>query len=139
MDFLVVAIYAILGIILMILGNYLIDLVIPCDFPDEIKKGNKAVGHISSGGFIAVGILVRQAIIGAPTTTVETSLLNGMISTVLYFLIGIVFCILGYYIFSLFNKKYELNKEIENGNTAAGIMVSGMFIGIGILISGVIA
>ena len=45
---------------------------------------------------------------------------------------------LGYIIVSLFNKKYNLNEEIGNGNTAAGIMVFGIFIGLAIVISGVI-
>ena len=43
-DLMNVAIYAALGIILMILGNFLIDLIVPCHFPTEIKKGNMAVG-----------------------------------------------------------------------------------------------
>ena len=38
----------------------------------------------------------------------------------------------------VFNKKYDLNKEIGEGNPAAGIMVMGMFIGLALLISGVI-
>ena len=45
---------------------------------------------------------------------------------------------LGYLATKLINRKYELNEEIGKGNTAAGIMVSGIFIGIAILISGVI-
>lgn len=56
----------------------------------------------------------------------------------LYFIIGIVFCILGYLILNIFNTKYDLNKEIGEGNPAAGIMVMGMFIGLALVISGVI-
>ena len=39
-DIMNIAIYSALGIILMVLGNFLIDLIIPCHFPTEIKKGN---------------------------------------------------------------------------------------------------
>ena len=69
---------------------------------------------------------------------VEETLASGLISSVIYFAVGIVFFMLGYIIVSLFNKKYNLNEEIGNGNTAAGIMVFGIFIGLAIVISGVI-
>ena len=39
---------------------------------------------------------------------------------------------------NLFNTKYNLNKEIGEGNGAAGLMVMGMFIGLSIVISGAI-
>ncbi len=69
---------------------------------------------------------------------VEETLLSGMISSALYFAIGIICFMAGYLIVSLFNKKYNLNEEIGNGNTAAGIMVFGIFVGLAIVISGVI-
>ena len=45
---------------------------------------------------------------------------------------------LGYVIIDKINRQYKLNDEIGNGNTAAGIMVAGIFIGLAIVISGVI-
>lgn len=136
-DILSVAIYSCLSIILMIVGNFLIDLVIPCHFPTEIKKGNKAVGFLSAGSFVAVGILLR-AVIMSPSTQVEASLASGIVESIVYFAAGIVFSVLGYVVLNIFHKQYNLNDEIGNGNTAAGIMVGGMFVGIAIAISGVI-
>ena len=57
-----VAIYSVLGIILMLLGSFIVDLAIPCSFPEEIKKGNKAIGFISAGAYIAIGLIIRVAI-----------------------------------------------------------------------------
>ena len=57
-----VAIYSVLGVILMLLGSFVIDLAIPCSFPEEIKKGNKAIGFISAGAYIAIGLIIRVAI-----------------------------------------------------------------------------
>ena len=37
-DIVITIVYACLGIILMMVGNMLIDVVIPCDFPVEIKR-----------------------------------------------------------------------------------------------------
>ena len=141
MDILEVAIYSVIGIALMMLGNFLIDLIIPCSFPEEIKKGNKAVGFVSAGTNIGVGVLLKAAI-SSPTVLTEAvkeSLASGIFGSVLYFVIGILFFMLGYLVIRFFNKKFNLNDEVGCGNTAAGIMVAGIFIGLAIVISGVIA
>lgn len=137
-DILDVAFYSVIGIIFMVLGNFLIDLIVPCHFPTEIKKGNQAVGWLSAGSFMGVGIILRSAIISPTTETVKETLLTGVINSALYFIVGIVFFILGYFTINLLNKRYNLNEEIHKGNTAAGIMVFGIFIGLATVISGVI-
>ncbi len=139
-DILDVAIYSCLGIILMMLGNFLIDLIIPCSFPEEIKKGNNAIGFVSAGINISVGLLLKAAISSPETSTsiAKESLAGGLLSSLVYFVVGILFFMLGYIVIQLFNRKYKLNDEIGNGNTAAGIMVAGIFAGLAIVISGVI-
>lgn len=137
-DLMNIGIYSLLGIVLMLLGNFLIDLIVPCHFPTEIKKGNTAVGWLCAGSFIGIGLILKAAIMSPAASEVEETLLSGMISSALYFAIGIICFIVGYLIVSLFNKKYNLNEEIGNGNAAAGIMVFGIFVGLAIVISGVI-
>ena len=137
-DILITIFYSCIGIVLMTLGSFLVDLVIPCDFPVEIKKRNLAVGYIMAGSSIAVGIILRAAVMSPSISNTTQTLLEGIGSTVLYFFIGMIFCIIGYLFMKVFNKKYDLNKEIGEGNPAAGIMVMGMFIGLALLISGVI-
>ena len=137
-DVLEIAIYSCLGVILMVAANFLVDLIIPCSFPEEIKGGNKAIGYVSAGINIGVGILLRAAIYSPTESEHDSDLLAGLGSSILYFIVGIVFFMLGYLAIKLINRKYELNEEIGKGNTAAGIMVSGIFIGIAVLISGVI-
>ncbi|WP_291651498.1 DUF350 domain-containing protein [Clostridium sp.] len=131
-------IYSCLGIILMMAGTFIVDLIVPCHFPTEIKNGNQSVGYITAGSSIAVGIILKGAVMSPSTIEITQGLLEGVGSTILYFFIGIIFCIIGYLVMKVFNKKYDLNKEITNGNPAAGLMVMGMFIGLAILISGVI-
>lgn len=130
--------YSAIGLVLMLFGNFLVDLVIPCHFPTEIKKGNNAVGCISASSSIAVGILLRSVIASPVTESVKVTILQDLTSTIIYFTLGIALCILGYLSMLVFNKKYNLNEEIGNGNIAAGLMVSGIFIGLAILISGAI-
>lgn len=136
-----VSIYSVLGIILMLLGSFLVDLVIPCSFPEEIKKGNTAIGWISAGVYVAIGIIIRAAI-ASPSSSIreiEATLVGGLLSTVYYYALGAIFLMIGYVILKLINRKYDLNTEVGNGNAAAGIMVFGMFVGLGFVISGVIA
>ncbi len=137
-DLLEIAIYSGIGVILMIAANYFVDLIIPCSFPEEIKKGNNAVGFVSAGINVGVGILLRAAIYSPAQVDKNETLFTGIIGSILYFCAGIVFFILGYLAIKLINRRYELNTEIGKGNTSAGIMVAGIFIGIAILISGVI-
>ena len=56
-------VYFLIGLIMMMLGYWLIDLVIPVDFPSEINKGNKAVGWVSAGIYAGLGFVIRSAII----------------------------------------------------------------------------
>lgn len=137
-DLMNVAIYAVLGIILMILGNFLIDLIVPCHFPTEIKKGNMAVGWLSAGSFIGIGIILRSAIMSPAAAAESGSFAFGILSSVVYFIVGIVFFMLGYIVVNVLNRRYNLNEEIGKGNGAAGVMVFGIFIGLAIVISGVI-
>lgn len=137
-DLFEVAIYSCAGIVLMMLGNFLIDLIIPCSFPEEIKKGNQAVGFVSAGTNIGVGLLLRAAIGSPAAETVKESLASGMLSSIIYFVAGILFFMLGYVAIRIVHKQYNLNEEIGKGNTAAGIMVAGIFIGLALTIGGVI-
>lgn len=122
----------------MLVGNFLIDLIVPCHFPTEIKKGNIAVGWLSAGSFIGIGMILRTVIM-SPAAAVTETLLSGITSSVIYFIVGIAFFMLGYVTVQLFNKKYNLNDEIGKGNTAAGVMVFGIFIGLSLVISGAIS
>lgn len=137
-EFVNILIYSGLGIALMLLGTFFMDLVIPCHFPTEIKKRNVAVGSVMAGISIGISIIIKSAVMSPSALAVQESLLMGIASTVFYFVIGLIFCIIGYLVLIAVNRKYDLNKEIGEGNPAAGIMVAGLFIGISIIISGVI-
>ena len=137
-DILNVAVYSVLGIVLMLVGNFLIDLIVPCHFPTEIKKGNIAVGWLSAGSFIGIGMILRTVIM-SPAAAVTETLLSGITSSAIYFVVGIVFFMLGYVTVLFYNRNYNLNDEIGKGNTAAGVMVFGIFVGLSLVISGAIS
>ena len=133
-----ILIYLALGIGLMIIGSMLVDLVVPGYFPEEIKKGNNAIGLIMASISISVGIIFKASVASPVTESVELTLVQDLGVVGIYYILGILSLMAGYKITSLFNKKYNLDSEVLNGNTAAGLVVAGLFIGIAIIISGVI-
>lgn len=131
------AVYLCVGLIIMMIGHWIIDLIIPVDFPQEINDGNKAVGWVSAGIYAGLGFVIRSAII-SNTISEDVSLLTGSIDTLVYATVGIVAFIIGYFVVDIINKKYNFNKALKEKNEAAGIMVFGIFVGIAFIVSGVI-
>lgn len=130
-------VYLCVGLVMMLLGYFIIDLLIPVDFPREINDGNKAVGWVSAGIYAALGFIIRSAVI-SNTIAEESELLQGTVETVVYALIGIVAMILGYFLVDIVNRKFNFNEALKEKNEAAGIMIFGIFIGVAFIISGVI-
>ncbi len=64
--------------------------------------------------------------------------MNPIISSIVYFIIGMLFCALGYKIFDIITP-FDLNEEIDNHNIAAGLTVAGIFVGIAIVVSAAIS
>lgn len=131
------AVYLCVGLIIMMIGHWIIDLIIPVDFPQEINDGNKAVGWVSAGIYAGLGFVIRSAII-SNTISEDVSLLTGSIDTLVYATVGIVAFIIGYFVVDIVNKKFNFNKALKEKNEAAGIMVFGIFVGIAFIVSGVI-
>ena len=130
-------VYLCIGLIMMMLGHWIIDLFIPVDFPQEIGEGNKSVGWVSAGIYAGLGFVIRSAIISFSAGE-ATELLQGTIDTVVYAVIGIIAFVIAYFIVDLVNRKFNFNVALKEKNEAAGIMVFGIFMGIAFIVSGVI-
>ncbi len=130
-------VYLGIGLVMMMLGYFIIDLFIPVDFPQEINDGNKAVGWVSAGIYAGLGFVIRSAII-SNTISEAAELLQGVIDTTVYGAIGVAALVLGYFIIDIFNRKFNFNTALKEKNEAAGIMIFGIFLGIAFIVSGVI-
>lgn len=65
--------------------------------------------------------------------------LSKIVEMIIYVLIGLVFCLIGYYIQkTIYKKHFNLSEEIDNHNRALGVMIGGLFIAIGIVMTGVL-
>lgn len=62
-----------------------------------------------------------------------------LLEILIYVLIGVAFCFIGYKLVEFkFKKDFKLTEEVDNNNKAVGIMLGGMFVAIGIVMSGVL-
>lgn len=130
-------VYLGVGLVMMMLGYFIIDLVIPVDFPQEINDGNKAVGWVSAGIYAALGFVIRSAIV-SNTISEDAGLIQGVAETAIYGAIGVVALVLGYFLVDIVNRKFNFNEALKAKNEAAGIMVFGIFLGVAFIVSGVI-
>ena len=132
------AFYAAFGILLMIVSNIVIDFFIPGDFAEEIRRGNRAVAWLSAGSFIGIGEILRAVILSPAYDALTTDFVQGVIASAVYAAVGILFFIIGFFVINAWHRKYALAAEIKRGNTAAGIFVFGIFVGLSLVISGAV-
>lgn len=130
--------YALFGILLMIISNIIIDFFIPGNFPEEIKRGNRAVAWLSAGSFIGIGIIIRSVISTPVYDASALDFIGGVVATGVYTLLGILAFITGFFIINIWHRSYELPQEIMRGNTAAGIYIFGVYIGLALVICGAV-
>ena len=67
-----------------------------------------------------------------------TDFVQGVAASAVYAAVGIFFFIIGFFIINAWHRKYGLAEEIKRGNTAAGIFVFGIFVGLSLVISGAV-
>ena len=137
-DLMLTIFYAAFGILLMIASNMAIDFFIPGDFAEEIRRGNRAVAWLSAGSFIGIGEILRAVILSPAYDAPAQDFLQGVVASAVYAAVGILFFIIGFFVINAWHRKYALAAEIQRGNTAAGIFVFGIFVGLSLVISGAV-
>ncbi len=94
-------------------------------------------------GFSVAAVLVTIASVASAqdavtTTGVGAQYFEGILSAVIYSIVGIIVLLVG---FKIFDKAtpFNLNKEIaEDNNAAAGIALAGMLIALGVIVAAAI-
>lgn len=126
--------YGLLGIFLMIFSGYIVEKAILHKFnnTDEIVRDkNIGTGTVHFGMYLASGLLISACVTG--DTLVCSGKFYGIISTLIYYLMGMVFLI---FFTKLYDKlsPYSLLGEIEKDNIAVGIAFAGNIIAIGLIL-----
>ncbi|AJG97068.1 MULTISPECIES: DUF350 domain-containing protein [Clostridium] len=68
-----------------------------------------------------------------------TGIVNNIVVSIIFGLIGIILLIFGYCFFDKVLTKIDFNQELKEKNIAVAIVIAGFMISIGIIISGVVS
>jgi len=99
------------------------------DNENELLKVNVAVGLAEAGMFIAIGFILNGAFSGDGTG----DLVTGLISAIVFYGLGMLFlCICGLVYESV--TPFNVRKEIEENNAAAGLALGCMLVALGIIL-----
>lgn len=80
--------YAAVSIVVLVVGYAVVDLLTPGKLHELIwRHEHRGAAFLAAGNALAVGIIVRQAILSSD----DASLVTGLVSTIVYALIGILF------------------------------------------------
>ncbi|MFZ5817106.1 MAG: DUF350 domain-containing protein [Bacillota bacterium] len=114
------------GLILMFLGLFIYDLLVPFKLFKEVEQGNEAVSWLAAGFLISTGIILGNAF----------AMHMVFLQALVYGVLGIVLNYAGYFAWELLTPKWSLSESIAKGSTAAGKVMFGIAIAIGLIISG---
>lgn len=126
--------YAVLGICLTLFSGFIAEKCILHKFnnTDEIVRDrNIGTAAVYFGIYLASGLIISACVTGE--TLAGQPKWYGLVSTLVYYALGMVFLIL----FAKLHDKlipYSLLEEIENDNAAVGISFAGNIIAIGLIL-----
>ncbi|XEC97270.1 DUF350 domain-containing protein [Paenibacillus tarimensis] len=115
-------------ILLQALGMVVFSWLTPYRDLDELKRGNMAVGLAMGGKFLATAIILGVA------AYTNTSIWHMM----LWFAVGYICLIAVYWVFDWATPGLKLSEHLKEGNTAVGILLCFVYIGISFAISSLI-
>ncbi len=95
-----------------------------------ISKNNVAVGFAEAGSLVATGFVVNGACTGAG---------GGWLSVLVFFALGQAALFLMFLLYEHALTKFNVTKEIEQGNVAAGVGFASMLVSLGIILRASVA
>lgn len=132
LDLIDVLIYGPLSIVLMNLSRIINDRLILHQFSirDEIiRDQNAGTGAVVCASYIATGLVIFGAVSGE---------LGGLGTTLAFWVLGQAALVLAGIVYN-WATPYDLHKEIERDNAAAGVAFAGALVGIGIVVRHAVA
>lgn len=119
--------YALAGIIALNVGRLIVDKLVLYKFSavkEIIQDRNVGTGAVQFGSYIATALIVAGAIHGEG---------GGVLSALVFFALGQFVLVLfgGFY---QWVTKYDIHHEIERDNVAAGVVLGGNMVAIGIIL-----
>jgi uncharacterized membrane protein YjfL (UPF0719 family) len=131
-DLLTIAFFGVVGTLLMRASLWINDAAILHQFPIEkelVIDHNLGTGFVVAGSSIATGFMLRGVMAGY-----SDSLLLGVRDIAVYFLTGQCILIFGAWVY-VKTARYDIHKQIEKRNIAAGISMGGYLAALGYIVS----
>ncbi|MFC7061535.1 DUF350 domain-containing protein [Halobacillus seohaensis] len=116
--------YFAIGVLVVLIGLFIFEKITDYKDWDEVKAGNKAVAMSIAGKIIGICIVLSFAIYHSFTIW----------DTLLWGAIGVVLQMIAYLLFELFTRKFSVETQLKNNNTAVGIITMGVSIGLAFVI-----
>lgn len=126
--------YSLMGSFLMIFSGYVVEKAILHKFSnvDEIVRDrNVGTAAVHFGMYLASGLIISACVTGE--TIVAHGRCYGVISTLIYYVMGMIFLILFAKLYDMLTP-YSLLGEIEADNVAVGVAFGGNLIAIGLIL-----
>ena len=126
--------YSLMGSFLMIFSGYVVEKAILHKFSnvDEIVRDrNIGTAAVHFGMYLASGLIISACVTGE--TIVAHGKCYGVISTLIYYIMGMIFLILFAKLYDMLTP-YSLLGEIEADNVAVGVAFGGNLIAIGLIL-----
>ena len=126
-DLIDLAIYGLLGILLLNISWYICDKLILFKFKiaDELMRDrNQGTGAVSAAVSIASGFIIYGSIKGEG---------GGIITLLAFWALGQILLIIAGKVFALITP-YDVHEEIEKDNVAAGVSFAGALIAMGVVV-----
>lgn len=91
---------------------------------EEIAKGNLSAGLATGGKIIGICLIIRAA---ANNSNINEFMIWSALGTLLLFI--------AYMLFEFFTPVFRIDREIEAGNTAAGVIAMAVVVAVSLVIS----
>ena len=127
--------YGVVGIILLVVGFLVIDLLTPGKLGDLIiHERNRSAGIVAAAGLIAVGTIVTTAIASA-----DGSLGEGLAETAGYGGVGVLMLGLAFFVIDLFTPGKLGDFVVGEGEQPAAWMTGAALLAVGAIVAAAIS
>ena len=133
-----VAVYALVGIVVLNAARIVVDRLVLHRFATEkeiVEDRNTGTGAVEFGVYLATGLVIAGSIAGTGSTEAggtEVGVLDSAVRSLVFLGLGMIVLIL-YSLFYQLTTSYDIHDEIERDNTAVGVALAGNLIAMGLV------
>lgn len=119
--------WALLGVVLVNISRYILDVVLLRNFSmkkEILEDRNAGAGAVECGFYVATALMISGSLSGQG---------GGILTALAFYALGQIALIIFGQLYELL-VKYDLHKELEEDNVAAGVSFGGNIIAVGIIL-----